>query len=154
MITLNEICGYLPHRLKIAITTDRGVIYKEVTGIQDDRYPVECEIPFMVRTGLDVRHYVFYHKNYKPVFHPLSDLTKEIEVNGEKFVPMSKLFGESYDEWDGESTSICQDTYKASKGKVLCKFLPNWVIEHLYEWHFDIHDLIERGDAIDINTIE
>ena len=30
-------------------------------------------------------------KYYKPIFRPLSDLTKEIEINGEKFVPINTI---------------------------------------------------------------
>jgi predicted nucleic acid-binding protein len=32
----------------------------------------------------------------KPILRPLSDLTKEIEVNGEKFVPLEKLYPDKH----------------------------------------------------------
>ena len=32
-----------------------------------------------------------WDNSYQPILHPLSDLTKEIEHNGEVFVPMEKL---------------------------------------------------------------
>jgi hypothetical protein len=139
MITLEEIAGYLPYRLKIAVTTDRGVIYKEVTGLENDRYPEKCEIPFLVRTGLDVRNYVFYHKNYKPILHPLSDLTCEIDLEGERFIPTTKLCSHGFHNefWNNPQS----------------KYLQYQDIQKLLQWHFDIHGLIERGDAIDINTV-
>jgi hypothetical protein len=34
------------------------------------------------------------------------------------------------------------------------RYLPNWTVEKLLEWHFDIYGLIEAGLAIDINTLE
>ena len=33
------------------------------------------------------------------------------------------------------------------------KYLPYGVVEKLLEWHFDIFGLLEKGLAVDINTI-
>lgn len=92
---------------------------------------------------------------FKPILRPLSDLTKEIEVNGEKFVPLEKLFG----------TSVimagflpCINTFNdnfelsVSKGtKTLYATLPQY--EKLFEWHFDNYGLIEKGLAISIHDL-
>jgi hypothetical protein len=40
------------------------------------------------------------YDNFKPILRPLSDLTKEIEHNGEKFVPIEWLFNNLVDESD------------------------------------------------------
>ncbi len=72
----------------------------------------------------------------KPILHPLSDLTKEIEHNGERFVPMSK----SGRTWLNSGIPNMENE-------------PYWFIKKLLEWHFDVHDLIKDGLAIDINTL-
>ena len=36
----------------------------------------------------------------QPILLPLSDLTKEIEVNGEKFLPIDILSGETYFDYE------------------------------------------------------
>lgn len=89
---------------------------------------------------------------YKPILRPLSDLTKEIEHNDEKFIPIDVLNKEvsvgvkvfSHGTYITMSTSMngfnLFSTYKQ--------------MEKLFEWHFDVFGLIEKVLAIDINSIE
>lgn len=89
----------------------------------------------------------------KPILRPLSDLTNEIEHNGEKFVPKDILYknhcGLEFDK-DFEV-----DTYSSGEGGHNSYSL--WegydVIQKLISWHFDIFGLIDAGLAIDINTL-
>jgi len=70
----------------------------------------------------------------KPVFRPLSDLTKEIEVNGEMIKPIianPKLPIQEY---------LHQISY--------------FDMQVLFELHFDVFGLIDEGLAIDINTLK
>jgi len=71
----------------------------------------------------------------KPILRPLSDLTKEIEHNGKKFVPLDRL---------------------TSRGFALANYrkLPYGDIEKLFEWHFDVFGLIDQGLATDINQLK
>lgn len=74
-----------------------------------------------------------------PILRPLSDLTKEIEVNGEKFLPIERI-----------KKMYPSDTFSSTAN------LAKWsyrIIEKLCEWHFDIFGLIEKGLAVDINTL-
>jgi hypothetical protein len=73
----------------------------------------------------------------KPILRPLSQLIKEIEHNGEKFVPMDVL---------------CDDFRETD----LLHFNPNDIfnqsynlIQKLLEWHFDVFGLINDGLAIE-----
>ena len=97
----------------------------------------DCEESFCYETE--------YTTDFKPILRPLSDLTKEIEVNGEKFLPLDEL-------------AIIEEVvclqYSTEFFETSIKYLPNWIIEKLLEWHFDIYELIEKGLAIDINTIK
>jgi hypothetical protein len=84
---------------------------------------------------------------FKPILRPLSDLTKEIEINGETFVPYDKLKTiVSESQW----RKIC-DTINDNYNKV-CD-MPYWYVRQLHQWHFDTEGLIEQGLAIDINTL-
>ena len=91
------------------------------------------------------------HKNvYKPILHPLSDLTKPIEHNGEKFVPMVEL---------GRIFKLNVAEYCVIEQNIKYKeFAPDnfrfSVVMQLIEWHFDIAFLIEKGEAIDVNTLK
>ena len=76
---------------------------------------------------------------YFPLLRNLSDLTKPIEVNGEKFVPYKKLG------W-GNGTRVIP--------LILDGFTHYKEIQLLLSWHFDVFGLIEKGLAIDINTLE
>jgi hypothetical protein len=125
----------------------------------------------------------FLNDGYKPILRPLSDLTKEIEHNGEKFVPIfeiGKLLGFDYltpieiDEneiqygWDSIGMDDSQGYvfgysnqlktfgvwYDEQEGNPIYLSGGYDEIQKLLEWHFDIFGLIEAGLAIDINTLE
>lgn len=97
-----------------------------------------------------------FSKEILPILRPLSDLTKEIEHGGEKFVPIERLQEELSFEWCGifdESVDFITEFWnpKDLKDKVL--FLPHLFIDYFVKWHFDIAGLIEKEEAIDVNTL-
>jgi len=90
----------------------------------------------------------------KPILHPLSDLTKEIEHNREKFVPI-EIINRINSRW-----SINAGIFNERVSKNLniihtepIGSLPYWICQKLFEWHFDVGGLIEKGLAIDMNTL-
>ena len=92
----------------------------------------------------------------KPILRPLSDLTKEIEHNGERFVPIDELWNQTLEQIDSNT----YDDYffnKDLKTTWICKEnilqLEYVVVDKLFEWHFDVFGLIDAGLAIDINTL-
>lgn len=90
--------------------------------------------------------------DYSILKRPLSDLTKEIKINGEKFIPI---------EWfRNDIKNVIFEmglfTSLSIKGKNECFINCGTYIfinNKLLEWHFDIYGLIENGLAIDINTL-
>ena len=80
---------------------------------------------------------------FKPILRPLSDLTKEFEYKGKKIQVLNELgFVNSVD-------------VKESLLFVIGKLhIPYSEFTKLCEWHFDIFGLIEKGLAIDINTLD
>jgi len=151
-LELKHLAPYLPYGLRIDIS-----YYND----EDDDYKVSGSYDYPIVTGVDIRfdNLVCYYsrsssygiditqeyamEHIKPILRPLSDLTKEIEVNGEKFVPKDKLFL-------GDKSWI---NFKSSIKKYALHCEPYWIIQKLYEWHFDVFGLIEEGLAIDINTL-
>lgn len=78
----------------------------------------------------------------KPILRPLSDLTKEIEHEGKKFVPIERIANMTNFE--------IGLTFFKTRNIVT---LPWYVVKSLLEWHFDLDNLIESGLAIDINDL-
>lgn len=135
-LELKHIVGYLPYQTNFICTRNRISILDTYIGI--------CAGKNIIDIGYVINN------NLKPILRPLSDLTKEIEVNGEKFVPIKKLGWEYY---DGELGGMAYCVYGESPRTTVnvIDYLDD--LEKLYEWHFDIHGLIEKGLAIDLNTL-
>ena len=123
-LEIKHLAGYLPYGLKIL---GNGNIH-EIIGFKDETYFIK---------GGNVYAYGDI-QDCKPILRPLSDLTKEIEVNGEKFVPENLIDGTDL-RWllVNDIDEIKLYTYNL-----------------LLYWHFDIYGLIEAGLAIDINTLK
>lgn len=126
-LTIKHLAAYLPYGLK-AVNENRNFTV-EIKGLQTDN---------------DVIHSLGKSpiKFIKPILRNLSDLTKEIEVNGEKFTP------------NHDSDFKYFITHELDD---FIQSIPNSLnynqMQKLFEWHFDIFGLIENGLAIDINTI-
>lgn len=75
-LELKHLAPYLPYGLK-------GIYNETIITLSLNGYSSVDEI------GYDIS--LFLSCKIKPILRPLSDLTKEIEVNGEKFVPLQKL---------------------------------------------------------------
>jgi len=131
-LELKHLAGYLPYRLKGNFEVSEVV----------------PSVKFELRKKeLRADNIDFFLSYAKPILRPLSDLTKEIEVDCEKFVPCVELNkihptkATYFEMQEGIIDSI----------KVDC--LTSWVQNKLLEWHFDIYGLIETGLAIDKKTI-
>ena len=91
------------------------------------------------------------YKNVKPILHPLTDLTKEIEYNGEKFVPLYRLLENNY----FDLTKMSEQDVLAFEGAFTNPELITLYDLLLYlKWHFDLFNGIENGEAIDVNTLD
>lgn len=124
-----------------------GVKYQNREGIiatfdPEDLYDLMCNIRDY--ENYDLSNY------YKLILHPLSNLKKEIEHNGRAFVPQDELeellqinglhFLNGYTIYSGNNVVISIEEMQTVANK-------------LYEWHFDVYELIDKGLAIDINLL-
>lgn len=145
-MTLQELAPYLPHNLRFR-TSKHQIVYGEfhvmtMRGLSLDSYG-DVNIEFLFNDEL-------YFSNEMmlvyPLLRPLSDLTRPITVDGyndgKEFIsnhhPYFKLFIE------------------ADLGYFVdhCPTWTDWAqLSLLLSWHFDVFGLIEKGEAIDINTL-
>ncbi|MGJ1360400.1 hypothetical protein ACR79K_27210 [Sphingobacterium siyangense] len=136
-LTLEHLAPYLPYGVEVK--TKDG-IFKIVGWVND------------IGICLDT---IFYGANaipeYKLILRPLSDLTKEIEHNGEMFVPKEVLI-DRYDLKFDEGDYFFLDYYCI--GDTDSPWTGYHIIQLLIQWHFDVFGLIDKGLAIDINSIE
>jgi len=127
-LQLKHLASYLPYELK-GYYLDSEVLG---TVVKLETYRVSGRTVYGNKVPIGDR--ISY---FKPILRPLSDLTKEIEHNGERFIPNDRV---CY--WENKElakTNILDMPYK-------------WILR-LFEWHFDIFDLIGHNLAIDINTL-
>lgn len=164
-IDLKHLSGYLPYQLQCQYLgiTNGSEISKKIREYEKENQPYTNwgyfeEIPFEygLKIGylkeikifkdywkcfIGIKHTglkSFYNgTNFKPILRPLSDLTNDIY----DFIYNKECDYPSIDNWinlDTESRLSCKFSYEF------------WQL--LYQYHFDIHDLIGLGLAIDINT--
>jgi hypothetical protein len=130
-LELKHLAPYLPYNLKMEHYETK--IIKKLQGISTNTLGQ----PYcLCLNSIWYNSFVF-----KPILRSLSDLTKEIEVNGEIFIPLQKLeymFG---------------DCTKLTDTMLVNSFVQNGIVNKLIEWHFDVFNLIEKGLAININTL-
>jgi len=82
-----------------------------------------------------------------PILHPLSDCFKEIEHNGERFVPSKEIHKYCPNE-------LIDVSYIFSMKYIDIKSLPFWAVIKLIEWKFDLFNGIKNKEAIDVNNLE
>jgi len=162
-LELKHLAPYLPYGLKMIAPHSRrkGGFYHS---------------PILLKS-----HNISYAIRYKPILHPLSDLIKEIEVGGERIVPIVELakisdsdflkidslksnyglFGVKYYDTDD---NICVFAYHSNNHSFAESYFSENIIsislhqlelfQKLFEWHFDVFGLIENGLAIDANSLK
>lgn len=129
-LELKHLAPYLPYNLK-GISSS-GTIFLLSTFSNMKGRGIECR-------SIDM----WMSNRFKPLLRPLSDLTRQIEHNGQKFVPHEKLH-----------LSFSDVTNFLSEDLWIGQWWDYEKVTKLLEWHFDIYGLIESGLAIDINTLD
>jgi len=150
-LELKHILPYLDFGIKaIDLQADHGDNVFEITGFSNTKGNIEV---FDQYGNFDIKM-----SEIKPILRPLSDLTKEIDVNGEKFIPIEKLNNDFRQ--NSKDLNICMFANELSididtEDYSQCIDLADGfrISEKLLEWHFDISGLIENNLAINKNTL-
>ena len=106
---------------------------------------LSCYFGYNITLKVEAPNYIDYTWHIcdvKPILHPLSDLTKPIEHNGETFIPIEKIAI-----YDPKNIQYFIE-------QIYTGFIEYIVLKQLIEWHFDIADLISKDEAIDVNTLD
>lgn len=130
-IELKHLAPYLPYELQLYGASDIWVMRS--LGVEE----------ICIANGLHTQTLSFDDclTDYSPMLRPMSSLTKEVEVNGKKFIPIEEIKESQH------HLFFREDIENPLEG---VQYLE---IQKLFEWHFDVFGLIEVGLAIDINTL-
>lgn len=129
-LTIKELAPYLPYNLMV-LNLHTNLTY-QLTGRVIDRV-------------------ANLNESHKPILRNLSDLTKEIEHNGEKFVPLDIICPK--EEYSNEFDR------SVAKGSIELQGVVNFsctyfsIVQKLFEWHFDVFGLREKGLCIYYNEL-
>jgi hypothetical protein len=164
-LQLKHLANYLEHELMFFVDCNDGdTMTCKLEGLTDHEIYLD---------GFDTT-YTDNDDYAKPILRPLSDLTKEIEHNGEKFVPLisivEEIKGEEYEiskikkHKDSVKFYVCNGLlgyysnafYDFDLKMIKCMgSVVNYEMQqkYLFGLHFDVFGLIDKGLAIDINTL-
>lgn len=159
---LHEIVGYLPYGLKF-ISRNGKYAYMSIDGC--------FATGFKTRFGENINKSISFEtliRNYKPILHPLSDLVKPVLPDGK--IPLVEIFNYAFDQNVNQKRCdfLSEDgIFQMSCGNLQFGFdcecnsfittiyqdgtiTPNQLqlFQKLYSWHFDIHGLIEKNQAV------
>lgn len=134
-LTIEHLAPYLPYKLKCLYG---NVVYTLEPWTFNGGYSIDSQRREATMQGV-------IEKGLIPLLYPLSYLTKEIEHNGEGFAPMHRIPNWfSLPTWWHYGGAVPSDM----------NAIPYYVIQLLFEWHFDVFGLIDKGLAVDLNTLK
>lgn len=159
-LELKHLAPYLPYGLKVDLSP------LEHFNLDDESDVIVYIDEWMYgfsknkKVGFSDNHYRYVDFNIcKPILRPLSDLEKEIDHNGERFVPI-KWFESNINKSINIYLPINKDMdleidiETEDYSQTIDLFDGYISVQKLLEWHFDVFGLIDKGLAIDINTIK
>lgn len=137
-LELKHIAPYLPYGLNAHVMGEVN---------EDDGKPKTFEIVGVsfdfveyLEEARTVTEYCVFSDCF-PILHPLSDLTKPIWHKGKEFVPFDQIGG-------------VYNTIEYLIEEILNGLVPTIIWYSLVEWKIDVWNLIPKGLAIDVNTLE
>lgn len=143
-LTIEHLAAYLPYGLKVK--TDSLGIFK-VNGSR--------KIPSGKISILTNDTHIGFLQEIQLVLRPLSDLSKEIEHNGQKFVPieiLKEIFNCNIEDFDIDEKLNLNVFNRFEYFNIAFTDILE-MIEKLHSWLFDTQGLIEAGLAVNYNEI-
>lgn len=141
VLTLEHLAPYLPYGIRANV----GETERNITAVSLDS-------PFVFVSswkGSREKEMVSI-EDIKPILRPISDLTIEIEHNGERFSPKNRI--DQYTQVGGDGKLyLLVDGALWSCNPLLWDY---YLVVKLISWHFDVFGLIDKGLAIDINSVQ
>lgn len=148
-LQVKHLAPYLPYKPKILVPHWRDVNKKETV--------IVMELSFDGYINLDNGNSHFVESS-KIFLRPLSGLHAEIHSNGKTFIPiqiLQKKFTKRLRfDGDGFYYHIDKSVVRGKSSDTHFPFSQLEAYEYLFEWHFDVFGLIEKGLAIDYNSVK
>lgn len=140
-LELKHIAPYLPYGLKGRVDKE-SYLQEERERIGELKTIDLADLYYELVVYGDLGYFLCDISDIKPILRPLSDLTKEISNGVGLFYPYEELH-------------LCYSDVTNFLNEDL--WIGQWwdyeKVSKLFEWHFDVFGLIEKGLAIDINTL-
>lgn len=139
-LELKHLAPYLPYGL--TGKTKKEIEPWKIVGYKEDSFSITE--PTLLCTHSTYKNVInIWSRNIKPILRPLSDLTKEIEHKGDRFIPIIEY-----------SYLRFKEIANYKGGQNTMKFIQVREQDLLFELKFDVFGLIDAGLAIDINTLD
>lgn len=141
-LELKHLTPYFPYALKV-LTNERT--RKEKAVITALNYGIDQDLVMLQGSTEDFDFFEDKLKNVKPILRPLSDMSDYFQLLIEENEIIADILDEEYlsqRDLDIEEIDIYNSTV-----------YPYDLICLLAEHHFDLFELIDKGLAIDINTL-
>lgn len=156
-LELKHLIPYLPYKLECKLLNFKCDYVGEPYGYANGYYFINEELYVTFKDRSTAGKSV---SNFQPILRPLSDLTKQIDVDGNRFVPIYRIIKQFSTEYHFRDSGMLMSL--ESLDDTILMFINNEIAPEchigifrvLSKWHFDVFGLIQRGLAIDINTIE
>lgn len=152
----------LPHGIKVMLNQmgkfNLDEEYPQPHNEICDIVNILTEEPFEYEISDGKMSYGFIEENeFDLILRPLSDINKEIEHKGEKFVP-SEWFELGDDDkhclnFGNNNIKLKEELETIAKHNLIndINYLPFAVVQKLIEWHFNLMD--KEEEFIDVNTL-
>ena len=138
------------------------ILIRIYVNVVDPRFDLDGSIyrvlgySFKFQEGLEIHTPImaFHSKQIKPILFPKSSLTKEIEINGNKFIPAKVLWPVvGSDEENFDKYGVLPSYWEVILEMGLV-YWEHWQVRKVYKWNIDVHDWIKSGKAIDVNFLD
>ena len=158
-----DITGNLPYKLKCLVGGEPDKDSEIITGLSFDYHGWWVHFEDEDCTLLD---------SIMPILRPMGDLTKETEIDGERFVPAFRMAEYEYSVEDAkysidisgdpeddsvyikvEHDSFEDEPVRYYRIPTRIDAFQLWELDLLNQWHFDYRGLIGKRLAVDINTL-
>lgn len=132
---LEYVAPYLPYGVKWKLLGQTSLL--TMSGLTYETLYIEEGAALNITPKKEFNSYL------RLILRPLPDLTKPC-LEGDR-VPINELY-------DMFGQKLMLDEFNRLVCPITCE--PFIIVKQLYRWHFDIYGLIEKGYAIDINTLK
>lgn len=141
-LTIELLAPYLPYKLKFIDINDSHIF--DILSMSDDSFSLYSESEATRTIYFHINHFI----SIKPILRPMIDLTKYLDGPINHLYIINREYNNQDTEFDSMLDFNVEDKNYFNLNDVIGVY--NYLLKH----HFDVFGLIEKGLAIDINTLD